>query len=299
MYRADSATQTYQFATYLNLTSPTVASYYPQYMYESILKTAANVDLTLSTVPFPPMYQLTLRSSSQNAFGYAAYVGFAFCFMPCAIISFIVLERTEALRHMQVVSGMQISAYWISNMIADMIKLYIPIFLIILASIVFNANYEGCAILMLLLPPALVPFTYCTSFLFSKDNTAQLITLFVTYLVCCLMSIIVFVLQFIPKTFTVGGILRWALCIFPSYCVVNGILWSSSGEVSLQVRQQDPTLRQLDPNLWGITNLGGDAMMLIFHFVFDTLFLVLIELEAFKCFRGLSVFAPPPKNENL
>ena len=153
--------------------------------------------------------------------------------MPCAIVSFIVLERTEALRHMQVVSGMQISAYWISNMIADMIKLYIPIFLIILASIAFDANYEGCATLMLLLPPALVPFTYCTSFLFQKDNTAQLITLFVTYLVCCLMSIIVFVLQFIPQTFTLGGILRWSLCIFPSYCVVNGILWSSSGEVSL------------------------------------------------------------------
>ena len=55
-YRADNTTHTYQFATYVNLTSPTVAAYYPQYMYESVLKTAVNVDLQLSTVPFPPMY---------------------------------------------------------------------------------------------------------------------------------------------------------------------------------------------------------------------------------------------------
>jgi len=37
----------------LNLTSATVAMYYPQFMYESILKTAVGVDLNLNTVPYP------------------------------------------------------------------------------------------------------------------------------------------------------------------------------------------------------------------------------------------------------
>jgi len=141
---------------------------------------------------------LQLRSSSQNAFGYAGYVGFAFCFMPCAIVSFIVLERVENLRHMQIISGMSLPAYWISNMIADMIKLYIPIGLIILLSVVFDSNYPGTWVLFMLLPPALVPWTYCSSFLFSKDGSAQIITLFANYFVCCLMGIMVFVLQFIP-----------------------------------------------------------------------------------------------------
>lgn len=77
-----------------------VAAYYPQYMYEAILKTAVNVNYTQYTTPFPRMYQLEIRSESQNAFGYAGYLGFAFCFMPCAIVSFIVLERMENLRHM-------------------------------------------------------------------------------------------------------------------------------------------------------------------------------------------------------
>lgn len=65
---------------------------------------------------------------------------------------------------------MGLGAYWFSNMIADMIKLYIPIFIILIVSVVFDANYDGVWILMLLLPPALVPFTYNTSFLFKTDS---------------------------------------------------------------------------------------------------------------------------------
>lgn len=144
------------------------------------------------------MYQLTLRSDSQNAFGYAGYLGFAFCFFPCAIISFIVLERVENLRHMQLISGMSLSAYWLSNMIADMIKLYIPIFMIIVVSIIFEVNYEGVWVLLLLLPPALVPFTYVTSFLFEKDSSAQIVTLILNYFVLDVLGILTFVLQFIP-----------------------------------------------------------------------------------------------------
>jgi len=114
--------------------------------------------------------------------------------MPCAIISFILIERVENLRHMQIISGMSLTAYWLSNMIADIIKLYIPIIMIILISIMFDANYQGVWVLFMLLPWALVPFTYITSFLFEKDSTAQIITLFINYFVACVMSILVFVL---------------------------------------------------------------------------------------------------------
>lgn len=38
IYIADKTNNNYQFATMMNLTSPMVAAYYPQFMYESILK---------------------------------------------------------------------------------------------------------------------------------------------------------------------------------------------------------------------------------------------------------------------
>lgn len=234
------------------------------------------------------MYQLLERSNSQSSFGYAGYVGFAFCFMPCAIISFILIERVENQRHMQLISGMSLSAYWVSNMIADMIKLYIPIIIIILVSILFDSNYDGVWILYMLLPPALVPFTYVTSFLFKTDSNAQIITLLLNYFVCDVMAILVFVLQFIPQTFKLGGILRWGLCIFPSYCVLNGILWSSNGQISLQVRKTDPSYPQLPDNIWALENMGGDALILVLHFIIDTGILIAIESNLLSCLKGFS-----------
>ena len=134
----NSATNhTFQFANFLNLTSPMVAGYYPQFMYESVLKTATGKSMSLSTVPYGRMYQLSARSDSNSSFLYSGYVSFAFCFMPCAIISFILIERVENLRHMQLISGMSKAAYWMSNMLADIIKLYIPIFVILLSNLVF------------------------------------------------------------------------------------------------------------------------------------------------------------------
>lgn len=58
MYVAEnSATNhTFQFANFLNLTSPMVAGYYPQFMYESVIKTATGKSFSLSTVPYGRMY---------------------------------------------------------------------------------------------------------------------------------------------------------------------------------------------------------------------------------------------------
>ena len=189
---------------------------------------------------------------------------------------------------MQLISGMSLSAYWLSNMIADMIKLYIPIFIILIISVIFNANYDGVWVLMLLLPPALVPFTYVSSFLFKSDSSAQIITLILNYFVCDVMAFLTFVLMFIPQTFLLGGILRWGLCIFPSYCVLNGILWSSTKTVILSIRVQYPDAHQLPEDNWALANMGGDALILILHFFVNTAILFAIEKDLFSCFRNFN-----------
>ena len=116
---------------------------------------------------------------------------------------------------------------------------YIPIILIILLSSLFNQSYEGVWALFLLYPPAIVPFTYVTSFMFSSDINAQIMTLFLHFLTGGLCSILVFALQQIPITMPWGDGLRWAFTLFPSFCVTNGILFSSSGILILDSRIQD------------------------------------------------------------
>lgn len=73
---------------------------------------------------------------------------------------------------MQLVSGMSLPAYWISNMFADIMKAYVPVIVIMAMAACFHAYYEGMWVIYLLYPLALVPFTYVTSFLFTKETTA-------------------------------------------------------------------------------------------------------------------------------
>lgn len=88
------------------------------------------------------------------------------------MVGFILKEREESLKHIQLISGMSLPAYWFSNMLADIIKVYIPIILTILISIAFGCNYDGVWILLMLFPLAIVPFSYVTTFLFTNDTKA-------------------------------------------------------------------------------------------------------------------------------
>ena len=67
---------------------------------------------------------------------------------------------------------MSLPGYWASNLVFDIFMAYIPIALIILLMNVFNVSYDGAWVLLMLYPPAIVPFTYVTSFLFKSDINA-------------------------------------------------------------------------------------------------------------------------------
>jgi len=64
------------------------------------------------------------------------------------------------------ISGVSLPAYWISNMIGDILKTYVPIIIILILSAVFKLTYDGVWVLLILYPIAIVPFTYITSFFF-------------------------------------------------------------------------------------------------------------------------------------
>ena len=57
-------------------------------------------------------------------------------FIPASLITFIVKERNDNVKHQQIVSGVSILSYWLSNYFLDMIKHLVPAivcFLMVLA----------------------------------------------------------------------------------------------------------------------------------------------------------------------
>ena len=121
-----------------------------------------------------------------------------------------------------------------------------------------------------------------------------------------LLVIVVFVLQYIPKTMPVGDAMRWACCIFPSFCVTHGILFSASGSLlvtsrSIDQTESDPPIiipRKIPDDIWAWYNLKGDAYILVLHFFVGIIILTLIELEVYQNFTWCPKMGFKSRREN-
>lgn len=49
--------------------------------------------------------------------------------VPTVIVAFILNEREKNLKHQQLISGMSLMGYWSGNFVADVLSVYVPIFI--------------------------------------------------------------------------------------------------------------------------------------------------------------------------
>lgn len=191
---------------------------------------------------------------------------------------------------------MSLTAYWVSNLIFDLIKAIIPSAIVIGLIYAYDLGWDNTWLLFLLYPVGVIPFTYVTSFLFTSENVAQTITIFLHFVFAGIGSIVTFILQIIESTKLAGDILLWVLKIVPSFCLTNTILFDSS-KATLFLRR--PELKK--DSDWDVTLLGGNVLLLCIHFIFWCFVLLLIELGAFgwtnRVINLLSKNRIPPKTD--
>jgi len=96
--------------------------------------------------------------------------------------------------------------------------------------------------------------------------------------------------------------MRWIFTLSPVYCVVNSIVWSSSSELVITVRN-NPSIKPGSPvalcgpvptGLWDIENLAGDTLMLSLNAILGLIILTLIELRLCQSCRKMT-FATLPE----
>ena len=211
------------------------------------------------------------------------------------------------LKHMQVISGVSLPAYWLSNMISDMIKTYIPIFIIMLLMVAFSLDYEGTYYLLLLYPIAIVPFTYVTSSFFTSDVVAQIITLFLHFMVGGILPLVLYFLQIIPSTASLGDSMRYWFTFIPTFCVGQGIVWSATYESLVVIRNASIAqpkydkydLQPIDEHIYSIDNLGFNYMMMLICAIVYMLLLILIEADIFQCCSKFSCKSLPEPQHDL
>ena len=77
-------------------------------------------------------------------------------------------------------------------------------------------------------PFAIVPFTYVTSFAFSKESTAQNVTIFSHLIIGSILASAVFMMRMMQDIEDQGDTLNNVFKVFPSYALSSGMLYSSS-----------------------------------------------------------------------
>ena len=140
IHSASKADQYYEFVSLVNLTSIDSAGLYPNFMYESILKTAtSNPDFNFKvrSTPYPPTRFILDRVVVSATNSVLIQIAISYGIILSAIATYIVLERTNGLKHLQSISGMRRSSYWLANFFMDFFKLMITILLTIILFFAF------------------------------------------------------------------------------------------------------------------------------------------------------------------
>ena len=87
-------------------------------------------------------------------------------------VSQAVVERASGLKHLQIISGLQLPAYWIGNFIFDGFRLYIQAFAVYYIFEIYDCGFDTAYMTILLFPIGILPFSYMLSFIFSEDHQA-------------------------------------------------------------------------------------------------------------------------------
>ena len=199
-------------------------------MYESIIKLATGdpkLKFTVLNSPWPISQQQREQEQAASSIFLVLVISISYGLMQASTIAFILHEKERKLKHMQMIQGMSRAAYWTVNMTFDLLKSLLVSGLILLLIEAYSLDFPDSWALLMEYPFAIVPFTYATSFIFSKESTAQNWTIFSHLVIGSICSSTVFILRLIKSTEDQADLINNIMKVFPSYALSSGMLYSS------------------------------------------------------------------------
>ncbi|XP_016419525.1 ATP-binding cassette sub-family A member 1 [Sinocyclocheilus rhinocerous] len=107
---------------------------------------------------------------------------FAMSFIPASFVLFLIQERVSKAKHLQFVSGVNPTVYWLANFAWDMCNYIVPCIIVIIIFLCFQQksyvsppNLPALILLLLLYGWSITPMMYPASFLFSVPSTAYVV----------------------------------------------------------------------------------------------------------------------------
>lgn len=140
-------TQNYSAAILFNFTSPQSVLPFTVALTQKILQMATNnnnLQYSMSGAGMTVMQHGKVSAMDvTKGTMLSVLVGFAFAFIPGVICMVLVEEKAKSLKHQQMVSGISLFGYWLSNFIIDIVFLYISIIVLICIMPAFGSSVRG------------------------------------------------------------------------------------------------------------------------------------------------------------
>ena len=161
-------------------------------MNQAILR-SVNSGAEINVINYPLKY--TEKTKSLEGTADAIIGGFIFsialAFIPASIITFSVKEREDQVKHQQMVCGVSVYAYWISNLFMDYLKHLVPAAFSILMAFAFDIetftddgdSFAALALLFIFYGWSAINFSYLTGFFFKSYGNAQVATFFLHFII--------------------------------------------------------------------------------------------------------------------
>ena len=222
-----------------------------------------------------PLPQLSNLVPIQSAL-VAVVLAIGFAFLPAHFISYIVYEKQTNVKHQQLIAGVSTIAYWLANLTFDIINYMVPAMILFSLIVGFNINEliginSGATVLSIILFGfSVIPFSYCCSFMFRNDTSAQnlmLVLFIVTGAVLLIASLALD--QTTDSMIRINNKLKYFYRIFPSYAfgesIANLMLRSSIYFNPVPLHQYD-----MDVTGWPFIYMAGESILfLVLLYIFD------------------------------
>mmetsp|Transcript_38849 Transcript_38849/g.85269 ORF Transcript_38849/g.85269 Transcript_38849/m.85269 type:complete len:2010 (+) Transcript_38849:258-6287(+) len=228
-----------------NFTSLHATILYQSVADEAIIRSATQNDqISINPTIHPlPITSVELSYvSGEDAFTAWFLLVVSFPFIAGSVGTFVVAERQSKAKHLQTVSGVKPSAYWLSTYFWDAINYQLPLWIVIILMYAtgleaFTTNERGVAsgtiVLLFLFGPAAAGFTYCVSFAFKSPSMCNLFMIIFGFLIGMVPAIVVFILRLIAADpfgeleyfLTIAQAIEWVLRPFPPFNLAKGLLF--------------------------------------------------------------------------
>ncbi len=277
----DFATANFQPVAATNITGTHAAPIFLNALTTSWLRGLSSDDDSSVTARIHPLpltdYENTLGNSFTAIFA-CIFITIAFSFIPAAWVGFIVREREQRSKHLHIVSGISLNAYWLSTYAWDILS-FLPtcILTVVLVwafqldSLVNDTALLAFFVVLILWVLACTGFAYVLSFFFESHGTAMTITLLIHIALGFILPFVTFSFNFFTATQNAGIFLKWVLRIFPSYAMGDAVLNLTTREVLSYALGSNVSV-----GVWSLNVSTADMIYLIgFTFIYGALVFVL------------------------